>query len=211
MPRACYLRVHDHAMDALIFCFAETHRNNMSWRLSDLDNTMSYPTEALLFPFRLSIACLLKAVDPFCLLACTLVRRFVCYRQPSDLESGTKCFRLLHLGIPTHRSRMFRPTLLDPTSSCDNMKEVLLRYLYCASCHPSEEYTMSVLSRLALAVTNRMNRTGKSEYFGQVVDYLRRGCRLCRLKDRPGSWLFYLSYYLANTRPFLARRTIPKR
>ena len=152
-----------------------------------------------------------KAVHAFCLLACTLVRRFVCYRQPSDLESGTKCFRLLHLGIPTHRSRMFRPTLLDPTSSCDNMKEVLLRYLYCTSWHPSEEYTMSVLSRLALAVTNRMNRTGKSEYFGQVVDYLGGGCRLCRLKDRPGSWLFYLSYYLANTRPFLARRTIPKR
>jgi hypothetical protein len=169
----------------------------MSCRLSDLDDIMLYLTEALPFPFRVVDGVPFKVVDAFRLLACTLVRRFGCSRQPSDLESGIKYFRLL-LNLPlrdtdTQVSKVSAElanalsfkTELDPTSEYDNVKEVLSLYLYCASCHPSEEYTASVLSRLALAVTNRWCRTGKSEFFEQVVGYLRKGCKGYRPKDRP--------------------------
>jgi hypothetical protein len=169
----------------------------MSCRLSDLDDIMLHLTEALLFPFRVVDGVPFKVVDAFRLLACTLVRRFGCSRQPSDLESGIKYFRLL-LNLPlrdtdTQVSKVSAElanalsfkTELDPTSEYDNVEEVLSLYLYCASCHPSEEYTAGVLSRLALAVTNRWSRTGKAEYFEQVVGYLREGCKGCRPKDRP--------------------------
>lgn len=176
---------------------AKTYRNNMSCRLSDLDDIMLYLTEALLFPFRVINGVPFKVVDAFRLLACTLVRRFGCSRQPSDLESGIKYFRfLLHLPLRDTDTQFSKVSAelanalsfnseLDPTSEYDNIKEVLSLYLQCASCHPSEEYTASVLSRLAFAVANRLSRTRKSEFFEQVVGYLREGCRLYRPKDRP--------------------------
>ncbi|KAI9465714.1 CHAT domain-containing protein [Lactarius psammicola] len=73
----------------------------------------------------------------------------------------------------------------NPSSEHDNIEEVMTLYLHCAPWDPSEEYTASVLSRLALAVTNRFSRTGKSEYFERVIGYLREGHKLCRPNDRP--------------------------
>lgn len=76
MPRACYLRVHDHIMDALIFYFVWPARKSIATicpcRLSDLDGIMLYLIEALLFPLRAVDGVPFKVVDAFRLLACTL-------------------------------------------------------------------------------------------------------------------------------------------
>ncbi|KAF8273444.1 CHAT domain-containing protein [Lactarius quietus] len=158
---------------------------------------MLYLTEALLFPFRVVDGVPFKVVGAFYLLACTLVRRYGSSRQPSDLETGIEYFRLLvHLPLRDTDTQVSKvsaelanalssKTELDPTCEYDNIKEVLSLYLHCSPWHPSEEYTASVLSRLALAVTNRFSRTGKSEYFEQVIGYLREGCKRCQPKDRP--------------------------
>ncbi|KAH9048443.1 CHAT domain-containing protein [Lactarius hengduanensis] len=176
---------------------AKTYRDNMLRRSSDLDDIILYLTEALLFPFRVVDGTPFKVVDTFCLLACTLVRRFECSRQPSDLESGIKYFRfLLHLPLRHTDTQISRvsaelanalsfKTGLDPTSEHDNIEEVLSLYLYFSPWDPSEEYTVSVLSRLALAVVDRLSRTGKPEYCERVVGYLREGRKLCRPKDHP--------------------------
>ena len=176
---------------------AKTHRNNMSRRSSDLDDIILYLTEALLPPSRDVGGVPFQVVGAFHLLACTLVRRFERSRQPSDLESGIKYFRLLlHLPLRDTDTQISKvstelanalsfKTELDPTSEHDNIEEVLSLYLHCAPWDSSEEYTASVLSRLALAVTNRLSQTGKSEYFERVVGYLREGRKLCRPEDRP--------------------------
>lgn len=176
---------------------AKTYRNNMSRRSLDLDDIILYLTEALLVPFRVIDGVPFKAVGAFHLLACTLVRRFECSRQPSDLESGIKYFRLLlHLPLRDTDTQISKvsaelanalsfKTELDPASEYDNVEEVLSLYLHCTPWDPSEKYTASVLSRLALAVTNRLNRTWKLEYFERVVGYLREGCKLCRPEDLP--------------------------
>jgi tetratricopeptide (TPR) repeat protein len=165
----------------------------MSCRSSDLDDIILHLTEALLFPFRVVDGVPFNAVGAFYLLACTLVRRIGCSRQPSDLESGIKYLRLPLIDANTQISKVSAElanalsfkTELDPSSEHDNIEEVLSLYLHCAPWDPSEEYTASVLSRLAFAVTNRLNQTGKSEYFELVVGYLREGRKLCRPQDRP--------------------------
>jgi hypothetical protein len=176
---------------------AKTHLNNISGQLSYLDDIILHLTEAVLFPFRVVDGVPFQVVDAFRLLASTLVRRFECSRKPSDLESGIKYFRLLFYlprrDTDTQISKVSAElanalsfkTELDPNSEHDNIEEVLLLYLHCESSDPSEQYTSGVLSRLALAVTNRLSRTGKAEYFEQVVGYLREGLKLCRPKDRP--------------------------
>ena len=176
---------------------AKVHLNNISCRLSYLDDIILHLTEALLFPFRVVDGVPFKVVDAFRLLATILVRRFESSRQPSDLESGIKYLRLLfylpHNNTDTQLSRVSAElanalsfkTELDPNSEHDNIEEVLSLYLHCDPWDPSEQYTASVLSRLALAVTNRLSKTGRAEYFEQVVGYLREGLKLCRPKDRP--------------------------
>ncbi|KAH9006571.1 CHAT domain-containing protein [Lactarius hatsudake] len=176
---------------------AKTYRNILLRRSSDLDDIILYLTGALLFPFRVVDGTPFKVIDTFSLLACTLVRRFECSRQPSDLESGIKYFRfLIHLPLRDTDTQISKvsaelanalsfKTGLDPTSERDNIEEVLSLYLHFAPWDPSEEYTASVLSRLALAVANRLCRTGKPEYYERVVGYLREGRKLCRPKDHP--------------------------
>ncbi|KAH9060579.1 hypothetical protein EDB87DRAFT_592172 [Lactarius vividus] len=184
--------------EVLRLASAKTHRNNTSCRSSDLDDIIMYLTDALVLPFLVVDGVPFKVVSAFDLLACMLVRRFKCSRQPSDLESGIKYMRLLlHLPLRDADTQISKvssaelasalsfKTELDPTSEHDNIEEVLSLYLYFAPWDPSEEYTASVLLRLASAVANRLTRTGKPEYYERVVGYLRQGRKLCRHKDHP--------------------------
>ena len=176
---------------------AKIYRIIISRRSSDLDHIILYLTEALLNPSRVVDGVPFKVVDAFNLLACTLLRRFECSRQPEDLESGIKYFRLLlHLPLRDTVTQISKvsaelanalsfKTDLDPTSEHDNIEELLSLYLRCAPWDPSEEYTASVLSILALAVTKRLSKTKKSEHYERVVGYLREGLELCRPTDRP--------------------------
>ncbi|KAI9441240.1 hypothetical protein H4582DRAFT_1360259 [Lactarius indigo] len=187
----------------------------------DLDDIILYLTEALLFPFRVVDGVPFKVVDAFCLLLCILVRRFECPRQPSDLEFGIRYFRLLHLPLKDTDTQISKvsaelanalgfKTELDPTSKHDNIGEVLSLYLYFAPWVPSEEYTASILSRLALAATNRLSRTGKSEYYERAVEYLRERRKICQPKDH-SELTVLLAIYLPGTRPTPAWKTATKR
>lgn len=162
---------------------------------SDLDDVIIFLAEALLFPFRIIDGNRLNSVGALYQLAYALVHRFEHTRQPSDLEHGINHFRhVLYLPFRNtdhHFSTISAQlatalsdkTRLHPSSEQGNIEEVLTLYLSCRPWDPTEKDTAAVLARLALAVAFRLQWTGKSERFEEVVRYLREGCRLCQSKD----------------------------
>ena len=181
----------------LLLASEKTYRYDISRQTSDLDDNIFYLTEALLLPHSVVDGTRFKMVGALYLLSCAIVRRFQHTRQPPDLECGIQFFRyLLYLPLKEVGSQFSKVsaelanalsyrTERYPASEQENIEEVLTLFLGCLPWDHSEEYTAAVLSRLALAVTNRLLRTGQSERFEQVVGYLREGRKACRPKDHP--------------------------
>jgi CHAT domain-containing protein len=138
-----------------------------------------------------------NTVGALYLLSCSLVRRFAHTWQPSDLECGIHCFRhLLYLPLKkaglqfSNVSAEFAVALcykaeLDSACHREIIEEVLTLYLCCLPWEPSEEFTALVLFKLAWLIVFRLIRTGKSERFEQVVEYIREGRKVCQPKDLP--------------------------
>ena len=137
MPNACYLHVLDHIMVALIFFVWPARKLTSAFGPQGPRRHRALPHRGAPLSILHCRWVAFKVVGAFHLLACTLVRRFGCSRQPSDLKTGIEYFHLrIHLplrdtGTPISEvsaeltNALSFKTKLDPNSEHDNTKEVI--------------------------------------------------------------------------------------